>query len=182
MATEVRSSVSGVETTQFFETGYIVLQAGSTSKILDVEEVSINLSRDLNPYHVASQRDPIDQRPGRTKIDFSFKRAFGDKVLLSMFMRNCKFDLALHNNDDPEHPQVILLTGCRLSQDNIGPVNGGDIVSEDLQGSASGIEFDCNKIVSALQDYCVGCADGGYTSRGNYQDNISASTINGRLS
>lgn len=145
-----QSSVAGVKSTQFFETGYIIVN----ETIFDVEEISINLSRDLNPYHVASQRDPIDQRPGRTKIDFSFKRAFGDKIFLSMFMRNCVFKLALHNNDDPDHPQIILLTGCRLSQDNIGPVNGGDIVSEDLQGSASGIEFDCNVIKSALQDEC----------------------------
>jgi len=151
-----KSKVSGVGDTRFFETGYILING----KAFDVEEISINLSRDLNPYHVASQRDPIDQRPGRTKIDFSFKRAFGDKIFLSMFMQNCHFRLALHNNDDPDHPQVVLLTGCRLSQDNIGPVNGGDIVSEDLQGSASGIEFDCNVIKSALTEECDGvCHD-----------------------
>lgn len=147
------SSVEGVAETRFFETGYIVVN----KRTFDVEEISINLSRDLNPYHVASQRDPIDQRPGRTKIDFSFKRAFGDKVFLSMFMRNCKFSLALHNNDDPNHPQVVLLTGCRLSQDNIGPVNGGDIVSEDLQGSATDIEFDCDVISRYLDAECAWC-------------------------
>ena len=150
-----KSKVSGVADTHFFETGYILIN----KQAFDVEEISINLSRDLNPYHVASQRDPIDQRPGRTKIDFSFKRAFGDKIFLSMFMQNCQFTLALHNNDDPDHPQIVLLTGCRLSQDNIGPVNGGDIVSEDLQGSASGIEFDCNIIKSALTKECEGCQD-----------------------
>lgn len=151
----VKSKVSGVGDTRFFETGYILINGTA----FDVEEISINLSRDLNPYHVASQRDPIDQRPGRTKIDFSFKRAFGDKIFLSMFMKNCVFRLALHNNDDPDHPQVVLLTGCRLSQDNIGPVNGGDIVSEDLQGSASGIEFDCDVIKSALTEECKGICE-----------------------
>lgn len=145
-----KSKVKDAIETRFFETGYIIIN-GQT---FDVEEISINLSRDLNPYHVASQRDPIDQRPGRTKIDFSFKRAFGDKIFLSMFMHNCTFYLSLHNNDDPDHPEVILLTGCRLSQDNIGPVNGGDIVSEDLQGSASGIEFDCKVISGALNKEC----------------------------
>ena len=49
---------------------------------------------------------------------------------------------------------LVLLTGCRLSQDNIGPVNGGDIVSEDIQGSASGIELQTDKIQTALANRC----------------------------
>ena len=60
------------EEINFFETGYIMIG----NKRYDVEEISINQSRDMNPYHVASQRDPIAQRPGRNKIDFSFKRAY----------------------------------------------------------------------------------------------------------
>ena len=150
-----KSSVEGVGDTRFFETGYILIG----DKTFDVEEISVNLSRDLNPYHVASQRDPIDQRPGRTKIDFSFKRAFGDKVFLSMFVRNCTFDLTLMNNNTPGGQRVVMLTGCRLSQDNIGPVNGGDVVSEDLQGSASGIVFDCDVIASKLKNNCGPCED-----------------------
>lgn len=149
----VKSKVQEAAETRFFETGYIIIN----KKAFDVEEISINLSRDLNPYHVASQRDPIDQRPGRTKIDFSFKRAFGDKVFLSMFTQNCTFTLTLMNNDAETAQKVVMLTGCRLSQDNIGPVNGGDIVSEDLQGSASGIEFDCDVIASKLTEECGGC-------------------------
>lgn len=142
----VKSKVTGVDATNFFETGYI--QVGKT--LLDVEEISINLSRDLNPYHVASQRDPIAQRPGRTKIDFSMKRAFGDKKMLALFYYGLVFDLILFNADVEGGQKVVTLTNCRLSQDNIGPVNGGDIVSEDLQGSASGILFDCNDIKSRL--------------------------------
>lgn len=149
----VKSNVPDVVETHFFETGYIIIN----KKRFDVEEISVNLSRDLNPYHVASQRDPIDQRPGRTKIDFSFKRAFGDKIFLSMFMQNCTFKLILVNNDADVAQEVLMLTGCRLSQDNIGPVNGGDIVSEDLQGSASGIEFNCDVIISKLTTECDGC-------------------------
>ena len=145
----VKSSVADAET-RFFETGYIIIN----DKALDVEEISVNLSRDLNPYHVASQRDPIDQRPGRTKIDFSFKRAFGDRLFLQMFKDNCTFDLTLVNNDAPDGQRVLMLTGCRLSQDNIGPVNGGDIVSEDLQGSASGITLEACKIESKLMQRC----------------------------
>lgn len=127
------TSSSGAKPTKFFETGYIVV--GNT--ILDVEEISINQSRDLNPYHVASQKDPIAQRPGRNKIDFSFKRAFGDKIFLSLYQHACSFDIILFNNDVEGGEKIGTLVGCRLSQDNIGPINGGDIVSEDIQGSAT---------------------------------------------
>lgn len=152
--TEFKSRVNDVQGTRFFETGYI--QVGE--KFFDVEEISINLSRDLNPYHVASQREPISQRPGRTKIDFSMKRAFGDKLFLSMFYYGALFDLLLFNADSDDGKQeVVHLTNCRLSQDNIGPVNGGDIVSEDLQGSASGILFDCEKIQSRIEKNIKDC-------------------------
>ena len=145
-----KSSVSNVAETRFFETGYILVNG----KAFDVEEISINQSRDMNPYHVASQRDPIDQRPVRNKIDFSFKRAFGDQVFLKLYQSCCTFTLVLMNNDAPTAQKVVALQGCRLSQDNIGPVNGGDIVSEDIQGSASKIEFDFCKIESALKKEC----------------------------
>ena len=143
-----KSKVAGVSTTNFFETGYIMVG----NQLLDVEEISINLSRDLNPYHVASQRDPIAQRPGRTKIDFSLKRAFGDKKMLTLFYYGLVFDLVLFNADKDGGQEVVTLTNCRLSQDNIGPVNGGDIVSEDLQGSASGILYECDEIQSRLAE------------------------------
>ena len=91
----VKSNVQNVRDTKFFETGYIIIG----KNIFDVEEISINQSRDLNPYHVASQRDPIDQRPGRNKIDFSFKRAFGDKIFSSLYKHACVLDIILSNND-----------------------------------------------------------------------------------
>lgn len=145
---QAKSKVAGVDATNFFETGYIMVG----KQLLDVEEISINLSRDLNPYHVASQRDPIAQRPGRTKIDFSMKRAFGDKRMLSLFYYGLVFDLVLFNADVEGGQEIVTLTNCRLSQDNIGPVNGGDIVSEDLQGSASGILFGCEPVKSRLAE------------------------------
>lgn len=143
------------EEINFFETGYIMIgsESGATRRF-DVEEISINQSRDMNPYHVASQRDPIAQRPGRNKIDFSFKRAFGDTVFMKMYKEACVFDMYLFNNDAPEAQKLVLLKDCRLSQDNIGPINGGDIVSEDLQGSATTIEFDCLTIKSRLATTC----------------------------
>ena len=149
------------EEINFFETGYIMIG----NKRYDVEEISINQSRDMNPYHVASQRDPIAQRPGRNKIDFSFKRAFGDTVFLRMYQKNCVFTMVLFNNDyngtGESGQRLLLLEGCRLSQDNIGPINGGDIVSEDIQGSATRIELDFCKIVNKLEEECdMDCAGG----------------------
>lgn len=144
----------------FFETGYIMI--GNSR--YDVEEISINQSRDMNPYHVASQRDPIAQRPGRNKIDFSFKRAFGDTIFMRMYQQNCVFTMILFNNDYSKDggkaQRLLMLKGCRLSQDNIGPINGGDIVSEDIQGSATSIELDFCKIENALEEYCdMKCAE-----------------------
>ena len=78
---------------KFFETGYILID----SQRYDVEEISINSSRDMTPYHVAAQRDPIDQRPGKNKIEFSMKRAFSDATLSNLYDKCCKFSLLLMN-------------------------------------------------------------------------------------
>ena len=135
----------------FFETGYIMIDG----RRYDVEEISVNASRDMTPYHVAAQRDPIDQRPGKNKIEFSMKRAFSDATLSNLYDQCCVFDLLLINNDDPNSPQpVLLLTGCRLTQDNIGPINGSDIVSQDLQGVARKRIWQMCDIRTALEKHC----------------------------
>lgn len=144
-----------VQPINFFETGYIMIK----DKRYEIEEISINQSRDLNPYHVASQRDPIAQRPGRNKIDFSFKRAFGDTVFARMYQSNCVFTMLLFTNDQTSNngtgTKLLELRGCRLSQDNIGPINGGDIVSEDIQGSATQIVYDFCQIANDIEEECT---------------------------
>ena len=155
----------------FFETGYIMIGG----KRYDVEEISINQSRDMNPYHVASQRDPIAQRPGRNKIDFSFKRAFGDTIFAKIYQSACTFDMVLLNNDQKSDGEsgtaIIELKGCRLSQLNIGPINGGDIVSEDIQGSATQIVYDICQIKNDLDNACdMKCANGESPSYNNTID------------
>ena len=144
------SAEGSTDVIRFFETGYIVI--GKTR--FDVEEISINASRDMNPYHVAAQRDPIDQRPGKNKIDFSFKRAFGDTVLAKIYDNCCVFTMILFNNDPDTDQEVVALTGCRLSQDNIGPVNGSDIVSEDIQGSAVKRVWKMSEIEEIIASEC----------------------------
>ena len=145
------NSTDQVNNFKFFETGYILID----EKRYDVEEISINTSRDMTPYHVAAQRDPIDQRPGKNKIEFSMKRAFSDATLSHLYDKCCVFDLLLLNNDDPDNVQpVVMLTGCRLTQDNIGPINGSDVVSQDLQGVAARRIWEMCEIQSALQKQC----------------------------
>lgn len=143
---------------KFFETGYILID----EKRYDVEEISVNTSRDMTPYHVAAQRDPIDQRPGKNKIEFSMKRAFSDATLSTLYDKCCKFDLVLVNNDDPDNPQrLLMLTDCRLTQDNIGPINGSDVVSQDLQGVAAKRIWKMCDIRTALEKHCTRqCPDG----------------------
>ena len=135
----------------FFETGYIMIDGNR----YDVEEISINTSRDMTEYHVAAQRDPIDHRPGKNKIEFSMKRAFSDATLSNLYDKCCVFDLLLLNNDDPDSVQpVLLLQGCRLTQDNIGPINGSDVVSQDLSGVARKRVWKMCDIKNALEKQC----------------------------
>lgn len=146
------NSTDLVNNFKFFETGYILID----EKRYDVEEISVNTSRDMTPYHVAAQRDPIDQRPGKNKIEFSMKRAFSDATLSHMYDDCCLFDLLLLNNDDPDNVQpVVMLTRCRLTQDNIGPVNGSDIVSQDIQGVATQRVWKMCDIQSHLEKHCT---------------------------
>ena len=151
-------STDPINNFKFFETGYILIDEHR----YDVEEISVNTSRDMTPYHVAAQRDPIDQRPGKNKIEFSMKRAFSDATLSTLYDKCCKFDLVLVNNDDPDNPQrLLMLTDCRLTQDNIGPINGSDVVSQDLQGVAAKRIWKMCDIRTALEKHCTRqCPDG----------------------
>ena len=146
------NSTDPINNFKFFETGYILIDEHR----YDVEEISINASRDMTPYHVAAQRDPIDQRPGKNKIEFSMKRAFSDATLSNLYDKCCKFDLVLVNNDNPDAPQrIVMLTDCRLTQDNIGPINGSDVVSQDLQGVAAKRIWKMCDIKDALAKHCT---------------------------
>ena len=145
------ANAAGGENFNFFETGYIIIG----NRRFDVEEISVNASRDLTPYHVAAQRDPIALRPGKNKIEFSFKRAFSDAILAKMYDTCCIFAMLLMNNDDPDNAQkIMMLEGCRLTQDNIGPINGADVVSEDLQGTAVARTWESCYISETLDTYC----------------------------
>jgi len=168
------NSTDPINNFNFFETGYIMIDGNR----YDVEEISINTSRDMTPYHVAAQRDPIDQRPGKNKIEFSMKRAFSDATLSYLYDACCKFDLLLINNDDPDSPQpVVLLTDCRLSQDNIGPINGSDVVSQDLQGVAAQRIWKMCDIKNALERQCSARCPPGTSSSKNITDGTTVADM-----
>lgn len=164
------NSTDAINNFKFFETGYILIDENR----YDVEEISINTSRDMTPYHVAAQRDPIDQRPGKNKIEFSMKRAFSDATLSHLYDKCCKFDLVLVNNDDPDNPQrLVMLTDCRLTQDNIGPINGSDVVSQDLQGVAAKRIWRMCDIRNALEKHCTRqCPDGTSLTQEKIEDTM----------
>lgn len=159
----------------FFETGYILIG----NKRFDVEEISVNASRDLTPYHVAAQRDPISLRPGKNKIEFTMKRAFSDAILAKMYDTCCIFAMLLINNDNPEKPQsIMMLEGCRLTQDNIGPINGSDVVTEDLQGTAIKRTWETCSIAQTIDNICDFSCPDNLGKPQLYDDESSTSTYN----
>lgn len=135
----------------FFETGYIML--GST--IFDVEEISINATRDVNPYYVSGQKDPLTIRSGRKKVEFTFKRAFSDGILAKIYESDCEFTLLLFNNDPDTPQEVMAVTKCKLSQDNIGPINGQDVVREDIQGQGTSRKISIDEIQELTRKECT---------------------------
>ena len=63
-----------------------------------------------------------------------------------------------------------LLEGCRLTQHNIGPVNGSDVVSEDIQGVANRRVWKMCNIRNPRDQTCeLGCPT---TTTGVYQGSV----------
>ena len=134
----------------YFETGYIVINGNK----FEVQEITVNATRDANPYYVAGQKNPLTIRSGRKKIEFTFKRAFSDAVLSRMYEYDCEFIMVLWNADPDTDQPLMTLNGCKLSQDNVGPINGQDVVMEDIQGQAISRSVDFGDIATAVSSRC----------------------------
>jgi hypothetical protein len=134
----------------YFETGYIVIGA----KQFRVQEITVNATRDLNPYYVSDSKEPLSIRAGRKKIEFTCKRAFSDAILAKMYEYDCEFTMILFNADPDTDQKLMTLNKCRLSQDNIGPINGQDVVMEDIQGQAGSRSLDFDEINAAVAAAC----------------------------
>lgn len=134
----------------YFETGYLVI--GATK--FEVQEITVNATRDVNPYYVSGQKEPLTIRSGRKKIEFTFKRAFSDAVLTKIYEHDCEFIMVLWNADPETDQALMTLNGCKLSQDNIGPINGQDVVMQDIQGQATSRSVDFGDIQTAIASEC----------------------------
>ena len=134
----------------YFETGYIIINSNK----FRVQEITINSTRDLNPYYVSDLKRPISIRSGRKKIEFTCKRAFSDAILSKIYEYDCEFTMILFNADPEEDQKLITLTKCRLSQDNIGPVNGQDVVMQEIQGQAAERIINFEDISTAITNAC----------------------------
>ena len=98
--------------------GYIVLGANTR---VSVQEVSIDLSRDLKEHYNSGVNTPSALVPGQEKIDFKIKRIFSSTVMMKIYQKRCYFNMVLFNNSsDPgentQGEQVCALTGCILSK------------------------------------------------------------------
>jgi hypothetical protein len=72
-----------------------------------------------------------------------------------------------------------MLTDCRLTQDNIGPINGSDVVSQDLQGVAAKRIWKMCDIRNALEKHCTRqCPDGTSFTQEKVEDAVYNAATN----
>lgn len=138
--------------------GYIILGAHTR---INVEEVSIDLSRDLKEHYHSGVSKPAALVPGQEKISFKIKRIFSNTTLVKIYLNRCYFNMVLFNNSsDPgentQGEQVCALTGCMLDKDSLGSLGKGDPVSEDVSGKALDITFNITEIAPLVNPACDG--------------------------
>jgi len=136
--------------------GYIVLGAHTR---INVEEVSVDLSRDLKEHYHSGVSKPAALVPGQEKIEFKIKRIFSNTTMVKIYLNRCYFNMVLFNNSsDPgentQGEQVCALTGCILQKDSLGSLGKGDPVTEDVSGKALDITFNIDEISPLLNPSC----------------------------
>lgn len=136
--------------------GYIVL--GRSTRI-PVQEVSVDLTRDLKEQYNSGVTTPSALVPGQEKIDFKIRRIFSNTTMMKIYQKRCYFNMVLFNNSaDPgentQGEQVCALTGCILSKNSLSGLGRGDPVSEDISGKALEITFNIDQIAPLLNPAC----------------------------
>lgn len=136
--------------------GYIVL---GTHTRINVEEVSVDLSRDLKEHYHSGVSKPAALVPGQEKIEFKIKRIFSNTTMVKIYLNRCYFNMVLFNNSsDPgentQGEQVCALTGCILQKDSLGSLGKGDPVTEDVSGKALDITFNIDEIAPLVNPSC----------------------------
>ena len=142
--------------TRLWLNGYILI---GTSTRIPVQEVSVDLSRDLKEYYSAGSPDASALIPGQNKIEFSIKRVFNNTVMAQIYLKRCSFQMILYNNSsEPTElssgEAVCTLSGCMLSKDSIGTLGNGEAVTEDISGSALSITFNIEEIAQMINPLC----------------------------
>ena len=142
--------------TKLWVHGYILL--GKKTRI-EVEEVSVDLSKDLKEHYDAGTADPNALIPGQRKYDFKIKRIFSDTTLAKIWDKNCSFSMILFNNSaDPgantTGEQICVLNDCMLSKVSLSGLGKGDAVTEDVDGKALSITWNVKEIAKMINPAC----------------------------
>ena len=132
-----------------FETGLIVVG----TKTIEVAEISVNSTKDLNEHYTSDSKKPKYIRSTNYKYEYTIKKVFSDFALSKIFEADCEFTLLLFNNDvDP--PQLIeSLDGCKLGQDNLN-VTGQDFAMQDISGKALNRRLEETEIKEVIRKEC----------------------------
>lgn len=144
------------DATRLWTNGYIII--GKNTRI-EVEEVSVDLSRDLKEHYNSGSNTPAMLIPGQEKIDFKIKRIFSNTTLTQVYLKRCSFTMVLYNNSsDPgintTGEEICALSGCMFSKDSLGTLGKGEAVTEDLSGKALDITFNTNEIAPMINPTC----------------------------
>lgn len=136
--------------------GYIIL--GKSTRI-PVQEVSVDLSRDLKEQYNSGVTTPSALVPGQEKIEFKIKRIFSNTTMMKIYLKRCYFNMVLFNNssDPGENTQgerVCALINCLLTKVSISGLGRGDAVTEDVSGEALDITWDISEISPLLNPAC----------------------------
>lgn len=144
------------DATKLWTNGYIVL--GKNTRI-EVEEVSVDLSRDLKEHYNSGSNTPSTLIPGQEKIEFKIKRIFSNTTMMKIYQKRCSFNLILFNNSsDPgvgtTGEEICALSGCMLSKNSLGTLGKGEAVQEDISGKALDITFKVDEISPMINPTC----------------------------
>lgn len=144
------------DSTRLWTNGYIIL--GKNTRI-EVEEVSVDLSRDLKEHYNSGSNTPSTLIPGQEKIDFKIKRIFSNITMMKIYQKRCSFDMILFNNSsDPgigtTGEEICALSGCMLSKNSLGTLGKGEAVQEDISGKALDITFKISEIAPMINPAC----------------------------
>ncbi|SRR5690606_296358 len=130
---------------EIFELGKVSFDG----KEIYLEEITVNVTRELNEYYTTDSFEPKDIRPGRQKIDFTIRKAKDlsrtGSLLMCWFANTKKFNMTLYalnvNQEKCKPRKVAELYGCRLSRNQIGNFDASKPVQEDIEGKASRIVY-----------------------------------------